>query len=328
MKRLERLGWVSVVALGCNVAAWTSIEGCGPGDDKSDAGDGSSDQTTPDVKPDVSPDVADVNVGDVNDAGDADAPDVTEVVKFQQDYAAALCKRLSTCCYGPVDASAPDAAVAACEANAMSANVGGIEFAIGELDRAATLNSGHITVNQTAATSCLAALSTLTCGQITGTEYSSMVKNCLGALSGTLNPGQGPCRGSVECNNGYCEPPDAGFGPDASGTCVALSAVGQPCSPVGGGNDQCMYRGWLGSQQARCDIIETDDSGTCNTGPGTPTYKCTAKTAQGGDCTFEWECASNTCGDTCSCIAAGSTWTYPFFGVCPSYFGADAGTIP
>jgi hypothetical protein len=300
-----------------------SIQGCGPDDNGKDAGDGSVDQTQPDAKPDVSPDAP----NDVSDASTADAPDVAEIVKFQQDYAAALCKRLSTCCYGAqLDAGAPDAAIATCEANAASANVGGIEFAIGELARQATLNSGHIVVNQTAVTSCLAALSTLTCGQISGTEYSTMAQNCLGALSGTLTAGQGPCRGSVECNNGYCQAPDGGFGPDAGGTCVALSAVGQPCDPTGGGNDQCMYRGWLGTQQARCDIFETDNTqNVCGQGTGTPTFKCTAKTAQNGACTFEWECASNTCGDTCTCIPAASKWTYPFVGVCPSYFGSDAG---
>jgi hypothetical protein len=299
-----------------------SIEGCGPGDDNTDAGDSSVDQTS-DGKADVSADVVNDVVNDVT--GDA-GPDVADIVKFQHDYAAALCKRLGTCCYGAqLEAGAPDAAIATCEVNAMSATVGGIEFAIGELARPATLNSGHIVLNQTAATSCLAALSTLTCGQISGTEYTTMVKNCLGALSGTLNTNQGPCRGSVECNGGYCLPPDAGFGPDSGGTCVALAGIGQACDPTGGGNDQCMYRGWLGTQQERCDIIETDDSGACGVTGATPTYKCTAKTANGGDCTYEWECATTTCGDNCTCIPATSSWTYPFFGVCPSYFGADAG---
>lgn len=325
MKRLQRLGWLSVVAFGFNAMAWVGVEGCGPGDDNNDAGDGAVDQTTPDAKADVGSDVGLPDVGKDQEAGPSDAgADVTAVIAFQQAYAAALCKRLDKCCYGAqLDASAGDAGIAQCEANAISANVGGIEFAIGELDRQATLNSGHIDVNQTEATSCLAALSTLTCGQITGTEYTSMVKNCLGALTGNVPVGQAGCRGSVECNNGYCAPPDGGFGPDASGTCVAIAAIGADCNPIGGGNDQCMYRSWLGTQQARCDLVETTAT-TCAT-TGTPTFKCTAKTADNSTCLFEWECSSDTCGDNCTCIPATSTWTYPFAGVCPNYFGADSG---
>ncbi len=84
-----------------------------------------------------------------------------------------------------------------------------------------------------------------------------------------------------------------------------------------------MYRGWLGTQQARCDVVETT-AGTCAS-TGSPTYKCTAKTANNGTCLFEWECATDTCGDNCQCIPANQTWTYPFQGVCPEYFGADSG---
>jgi len=315
MKRFSRLGWVTVLAFGFNAFVWTGLEGCS-GDDNTDAGDANPDQTA-DVKQDVAPDVAKDVTPDVMDAG----PDVTAVIAFQNAYAAALCKRLDTCCFGAqLDASAGDAGRATCEANAKSSSLGGIEYAIGEIGRPATLNSGHIDIDQTAATSCLAALSTLTCGTISGTEYAAMAKNCLGALKGNLATGTGPCVGSVECNNGYCQLPGDG----GAGSCVALSAQGQPCSPIGNGNDQCMYRGWLGATPLRCDIVETQ-ANTCNFESADASFKCTPKTTNGNSCLYEWECATNTCGDNCTCISAASTWTYPFAGVCPTYFGTDSG---
>ena len=326
MKRFGRLAWVAVVAFGFNTLAWSTLEGCSGDDNKVDSGDGAVDQTNPDAKADVAPDVD--GGGDVV-TSDADAdveagPDVKAIVDFQTAYAQALCERLASCCYGAqLDAGAPDAAIGTCETNAKSPNLGGIEFAIGEIGRPQVLNSGNINVNQTAATSCLAALQTLSCGQITGTEYAAMAQNCLGALSGKLDAGATGCHGSVECNNGYCEPPDGGFS-NGPGTCVPIAAIGQACNPIGGGNDQCMYRGWLGTQQARCDTTETT-ANTCATTATGATFKCTAKTATGNTCLFEWECASNTCGDSCTCIANNQTWTYPFFGVCPAYFGDDAG---
>jgi hypothetical protein len=326
MNRFRHLGWVGMVAVACNAFAWTTLGGCSGDDNQGDAGDGSIDQTADTKANDVAVDNNVPDVGpDVSEGGPSDAgPDVTAIISFQQAYAQALCQRLSTCCYGAqLDASAPDAAIAACEANTESSTLGGIEYAIGEIGRSVTLHGGNIAVNETAATSCLAALQTLTCGQITGTEYTSMVKNCLGALSGTLSIGASGCTGSVECNNGYCQAPAADAGPDASGTCVALSTIGQDCNPVGGGNDDCMYRGWLGTQQARCDIVETTANTCAST--GNPTFKCTAKTPDNGTCLYEWECANTTCGDSCECIPSSQTWTYPFFGVCPEYFGADSG---
>ncbi len=209
MNRFRHLGWVGMVAFACNAFAWSTLEGCSGDDTGGDAGDGSIDQTNDGTKPDVF--VNDVNVQDVvsEEAGNpSDAgPDVVAIVTFQQAYAQALCQRLSTCCYGsavsnPLDASTSDASIAACEGTALSSTVGGIEYAIGEIDRAVTLHGGNIAVNETAATSCLAAIQTLTCGQISGTEYSTMVENCLSALSGTIPIGGSGCTGSVECNNG------------------------------------------------------------------------------------------------------------------------------
>jgi hypothetical protein len=317
MKRVERLAWVTVAGVLCNVMAWVSIEGCS-GDNNSDAGDGGDaalDQTTPDVGNDVSPDVAtDVTPDVVKDAG----PDVTAIVAFQQAYAAALCQRMSVCCYGAqLDASAPDAAIGTCEAFTTSAFGGGFENAIGDLATTSVLNSGNIVVNEPQRTNCLAALQTMSCPTISGTEYASLAQNCVGALSGTLPVGQ-PCGRSVECNNGYCLRDDAGVG-----TCVAIATVGQACNPEGNGNDECMYRSWVGSTTARCDVTDTE-AGTCNTF-GTPSFKCTAKTANGGGCFYEWECASDTCSDSCTCTAATQAWTLVGTGVCPSYFGADSG---
>ena len=248
MKRVERLAWVTVAGVLCNVMAWVSIDG-GSGDNNGDAGDGGDaalDQTTPDVGNDVSPDVAtDVTPDVVKDAG----PDVTAIVAFQQAYAAAFCQRMSVCCYGAqLDASAPDAAIGSCEAFTTSAFGGGFENAIGDLATTSVLNSGNIVVNEPQRTNCLAALQTMSCPTISGTEYASLAQNCVGALSGTLPVGQ-PCGRSVECNNGYCLRDDAGVG-----TCVAIATVGQACNPEGNGNDECMYRSWAGSTTARCDV--------------------------------------------------------------------------
>ena len=323
MKRVERLAYVTVAGVICNLMVWMSMEGCS-GDTTGDAGDSGPDQTTdvgPDVAPDVTPDVApDVGPDVISDAG----PDVTEIIAFQQAYAAALCQRIGVCCYGAqLDASAPPAAVAACEAYAVSSKGGGFENAIGDLANNAALHSGNIAVNESAKASCLAGLATLSCPSITGTEYATVAQNCLGALTGTVPVGGG-CHETVECNDGYCQANDGGaVDASAPGTCVALAGLGQPCNPIGNGNDQCMYRSWVGTTPLRCDIMETE-AGTCNSF-GTPTYTCTAKTGAGGGCFFEWECASEMCNDTCQCGTSGQSWTVIPSGFCPEYFGADSG---
>ncbi len=319
MKRSQRLTLVTVAFVGTNLAGWLTLEGCGPDNNGSDAGDSSVDQTGPDVSK------ADVITADVvNDTGQPDAGgvDAAEIIAFQQQYAAAFCKRMGACCYGAqLDASAPDAALGKCESLIVSTASGGVENAVGDIADPQVINSGHIVVNETAKASCLADLATVSCPQITGTEYQALAQNCNSVLSGTQAPSQ-PCKRTVECNNGFCEYPPADAGADASAKCVALSGANQPCDPFGNGNEQCMYRGWLGSTQLRCDIAEYE-AGTC--APyGTPTFVCTPKTANGGGCGYEWECATNNCSDTCDCQPANNTFTFPFVGTCNALF-PDAG---
>jgi hypothetical protein len=85
-----------------------------------------------------------------------------------------------------------------------------------------------------------------------------------------------------------------------------------------------MYRGWLGSQQLRCDIQETEAGPACAT-YGNPTSTCQPKIANNGGCFYEWECATNTCNDNCTCVPNGQTWTLVGGGLCPAFFGADSG---
>src|SRR5262245_54726849 len=175
MKRFERLGWVSLAAVLCNAAVWMSIEGCGPDNNGDDAGDGQADQTS-DVKLDqIGPDVADGGGPDVT------AVDAAAIMQFQQEYAAALCKRMSSCCYGlQLEASAPDAPIQTVQSFATAPFGGGFENVIGDLDNPAVLNGGHIALNSTAKASCLAGLATLSCPTVSGSEYETLAQNCIG----------------------------------------------------------------------------------------------------------------------------------------------------
>jgi len=319
--KLSRLRWVGTGAVICSLVTLGTIEGCSGDDNNGDAGDSGNDGTSDTGKDINTQDVKnDVNEGGPTDAG----PDVTEIVAFQHAISSAFCQRLGSCCYSTqLDAAAPDAAVASCIALVESPNGGGFENVVGDLADPLSLNSGHIVVDETAKTSCLAGLATMTCGSMTGTEYETLAKNCVGALHGSQAVGQN-CRRTVECNNAFCSWGDAGsLAPDASGTCVPLSGSGGDCDPRGNGNDQCMYRSWGGTTPLRCDTVEGVPN-TCGT-TGNPTFKCTPKLANGTGCYYEWECQGACGGNNCTCQSATTAVPFPYDTVCPSYFGADSG---
>jgi len=303
-----------LVVLG-NLLVWTTVAGCGPDNGNPDAGDASPDQTT-DVGMDTTNDVGNDVVGnDASDAGEA-GYDAAAVINFQQAYAAALCKAYGTYCFqAELDASLPSANLAFCEATVTGSGGGGPENVIGDLSTNGVIDSGTVFVDETAATSCLAGVMTMTLPNIPGSEYATIAQNCIGALSGSQASGQ-PCNATIECGDGFCA-----AGGDAGGkVCVPLSGLNGACGSFSGsGNDQCMYRGWTGSPQLRCDNVEPDG--------GAPSNKCTAKLTQGSACYWEWDCQSDTCDNNDTCNTNSTAWTLIVLGggTCPLYFGADAG---
>jgi len=315
MKRVERLAWLSVAVVAVNGLVWTSMVGCS-GDTTTDDGgpDSSGDTVVPDVtQPDVKNDVATPDGGSDGDAAFDSAP----LTDFQQAYAAAFCKRIGTACFQEqLDAGVSDAALGACE-QLITTSGGGIENAVYDLADPIALNGGHISINQTSASSCLAGLATMSLPTLSGTEYATLAENCTGALVGDLANGQG-CHETAECSTGFCTyDKDAGVPDGSTGVCIPTGVSGASCGSLrGSGNEECMHRGWEGTTQLKCEVYTADG--------GVGSLTCKTKSADGSYCVYEWECSTDTCDDNYTCNTASTAWTYLYAGQCPTYF-PDAG---
>jgi hypothetical protein len=296
----------SVLACGL-LGLSASMAGCSGDDNKGDAGDSGNDVTLDNFNPDVSNDVG----SDVVDAGNSDAPyDATALIAFPAQELAAICKRIQTCCYG-----ADAGSTSLCESLFGPGLEGNLSDVLGLLD------AGRLRLDTTAATSCIAGISTMTCGvfndvdsggtSITATEYSTIVQNCYSAIYGTIPIGQEGCTVAAECApNAQCV---AATGTDGGATtkCAALNGSGQgPCTL--NSNWQCQYRGYLGTPALTC---ETADGGT----------ECVPKLSNGANCTYSFECSSGLCNQYAnpSCASSGPIIDFP--SSCNYLFGLDGG---
>lgn len=229
------------------------------------------------VTPDASDAAAPTDAADAADA--APKPDAGTLAQFALAQATAVCGRLSSCC--AQDAAAFD--LQSCVSTVLVG--GGIELNTSYLtasDGGAGLGitRGKVKLDPSLGSACLQSLANFNCAALGSKEWSAMLQNCFGALSGTVAIGATGCRDAVECVPGaYC----AANADGGEGTCTALAEAGAPCGPTG--NDMCAYRGYLGAQ--RCDLFKYNDAG------GTKT--CVPQQPNGSTCNFQWECANGTC---------------------------------
>jgi hypothetical protein len=304
------------VVAGFSTLAATLTIGCS-GDDNNDGGTDSGPDVTADSGKDVQNDVVGQDV--VNDVvTDVDAGD--PIAKFRQNTTNAFCSHFQTCC-NALDAGTFD--IAHCLSAGQNTAWNGSNL---ELSAPGVLERGHVTLNEPAATSCLAGIGTLSCPNITSTEINSTSDNCYAATTGTLATGQ-DCVSSIECvPSDYCKfagvdggTTDAGV---PLGVCAALAGDGGACGAVPYGDpnflsNECGYKGWHSPAQF-CDYDNYP------TGP----YNCAPLRADGQACFFDNECASSLCGapdqdcvnTTCTCV---TTRDYTQF--CRDFAVKDAG---
>jgi hypothetical protein len=294
------------------VAATTSSAalfavGCGGDDSVANvAEDGSSDSTTDVVQgdaplPDVTPPPADggtdtgnggeaaVSAMDAGDASDAAAVtdansfsdiadvqfDVPPLTQFPAAVMNAFCSHLTQCCIMSQDITS------ASQWNQNGTN-GCVPYytahsgAFGIADHAAALSSGHVGYDAAAASACLDEWSTLACGTVSAASLEKIKDDCFGATVGTLSIDAGPCLDSLECAfNEFCRIGDAG-----TGTCVALSGPGQPCTDIATSFD-CDYLG-LGTRSQYC-------------APGDGGATCQSTLPEDASCSTENACQSGIC---------------------------------
>ena len=317
MRNLRKaLGVVGVVAGFTSLATMLTV-GCS-GDDNNDGGTDSGPDVTTEGGKDVQNDVIGNDVTD-GGGGDVDAGD--PVAKFRDNTTNAFCAHFQTCCNG-LDAGTFD--MAHCLSAGPNSAWNGSNY---ELAKPGVLQRGNVTLNETAATSCLAGIATLSCPTITSSETLTATDNCYAATTGKLTVGSN-CVASVECQpTAYCKfaGVDAGTtdGGIALGVCTALAGDGGACgaAPYGDPNflsNECAYKGWHSPAQF-CDYDSYP------TGP----YTCAPLRANGATCYFDNECASGICGTTdqdclnttCTC---NTTRDYTQF--CRDFAIKDAGT--
>jgi len=297
MKNLGRAVTIMGVLAGMSSMSAAMMVGCS-GDDNTDAGpDVANDNTQPDVKNDVvKPDASDGGNDVTTDAGDP-------VLQFRVDLAKAFCNRFQNCCNG-LDAGTFD--YNKCVSSATISAYNGSNSQLNNLE----VQGRHlVTLDQTAAASCLAGMATLSCPSVTSSEVTTATTNCYAATIGTLNAGQS-CIASTECKPGnFCKFDNADGGKSEAGTqqgqCAAILAQGQLCgqaAPYGDpifASDECEYKGWQPPQRfCNYDSI-----------PDTTQYKCQPLRTNGTQCFSDGECSSGICGalgadcvnTTCTC---------------------------
>jgi hypothetical protein len=318
MKNSGRIFTAVLIVSGSVTSSSLMVVGCNGDNTMPDGGsEGGPDTTTPDSSPDVAhPDGGDASA----DSSDGEAGN--PIPAFMTQESNAFCMRFQTCCNGL------DAGGAFNLAQCVSTSVDGWYASNGEVSPEVVAR-GNVTLNETAATGCLAGLATLTCPDLGSSELLTVTGNCYGAIVGTLANG-GDCIQSVECKPGeYCKFAGVDGGTTDAGSpigqCATLIAQGQPCGqslPYGDPNEystECEYKNW----QPPSNFCDYD------TYPDAAGYTCQPLRTNGAVCYYSQECASGICGTidqdclstTCTCLT--SLDYTPF---CTALAIKDAGT--
>ena len=263
-------------------------------------------------------DAASVDAADGGDAADsgvftADGGEGGIGLAYAQAQAAAQCVAFLNCCTGGLDGGTYN--LDGCIQNT---TVFGWEGTLpGDL---AVYSRGNVTLDQSQAASCIAAIKTFPCGTQTAAQAQAITSACEGVMQGKIPVGTGGCISSFECApNGFCDPTVDG------GLCTALATQGQACNtkinsdvnPIP--DEMCSY---LGSSTPAlfCDLISA--------GPDAAT--CQPLLAAGANCVNattgyydDMACVPPAqCGDNSQC---GGTASYPYPNFCTFYTITDAG---
>ncbi len=324
-----------VATTGCSSQNSTSTPPLDGGEDvTADAGpDGTSEdsamaETGGDVSNESSVDSgAPPDSSNASDAGDSapgtDAADSgydgAALVAFDTDQARAICTFLLGCCPGGLSTHDLNECISVYQEYGWEGNVP---------PAPGTLLQGHMAIDATAASNCLATIATLNsnCGAQTAASWTAVTQACELVITGTLPNGSGPCQTSFQCATGYCSNAVDG------GQCMPLQAQGQSCDTrtladailfagLGPVQDyRCSYLG-SGNTGQFCDLIDAPDASTYGT--------CQPLRAAGSPCgnaTYydDQACApaAALCGDTNLC---GSSASYPYPYTCNFYKIQDAG---
>jgi hypothetical protein len=299
-------------SMGCVVSAAAVLDaGCGGSSTGGETGDAAGpDSTTIDGSADVAPEAAQIDAGsdaidapsdtnDFTDIGDVQI-DVPPLAQYPHAVTEAYCTRLSECC--------PLMAGQTWNQNGTGGCGPVLQFYGGPFNVEgfnASLGSGNLGYDASAAYACLHEFLSFNCGTISATTLDKVRDDCFGAINGTLAIDAGPCATSLECQPGaYCHIVASADG-GAAAWCAPLLAIGQPCADNINSTD-CTYLG-NGTPQASC---RGPDGGTT----------CQASAPAGGTCTFNPDCQSGVC-FTPMCI---STYDFSDPGTCGT-FVVDAG---
>jgi hypothetical protein len=321
MRRFRGVIVALVAGVGAAGLGGLAAFGCSSSSTKAEPGPDSGQDVTTDTRPDVV-------VNEAGDAGEAaaDAQDAADVgsdadaeppgLIFAQNEATALCTAYANCC--KVQDPGVSFYIPQCVANLLTS---GWEGSLPALT--SVYSRGHVTVDQTKAAACIAAINNFQCPTQTAAGWSTITQACALVLTGTIPANQPGCVQSFECaTNTYCDPTVDG------GLCRPLATQGQPCntainSTIAPVPDQmCSYLA-SGQPALFCDLIDN--------GPDAAT--CQPVLANGATCTNavtgyydDQACpaAAALCGDDNKC---GDTASYPnIAGSCAAFpVPADAG---
>jgi hypothetical protein len=140
----------------------------------------------------------------------------------------------------------------------------------------ASLDSGLVTYDRMAATTCLQELAALNCGINTASAFVKIQNDCLAAANGTVANDGGACADSLQCQSGgYCQVTG-----DA-GACQPLQTLGQACTDTTRSED-CTSLGRVGGS-LYCVVADA----------GTPV--CTPTLGLGSGCSIGSQCQSGSC---------------------------------
>jgi hypothetical protein len=253
---------------------------------------------------------ADSEAGDASDAATGEAS--LRAYFYALDHAKAFCQGQFHCCDG-YDSGAIN--LSGCIAQSY---IGGFENTLPVIP--AVYDSGHVTINETAAAACVASLPNVPCGMITAASNAMMVNACVGVFQGMLPIDAGGCVSSYECIHGYCQLPTDG----GKGTCQALVGDGGPCLT----SEMCTAA--TERPAAYCNLIDFPDANGATCKPLLPDgVNCTDMTKS---IPYDLACVSELCAggiNLTSCGGGGANTNVGDSSTCvppaPVAMPADAG---
>ncbi len=184
---------------------------------------------------------SDASDGSVNEEEGGGQDAALTLANFPATVTSTYCARLEQCC--GVTAAQWNDGGGGCIALTSSYGFFGVN------QYTAAFDSGAISLDPAAASTCLAELSAFNCGTTSATAFDNVRADCFAAMVGHLGGDAGHCINSLECQPGeFC--PTGPIGDAGSSTCVPLRSDGQPCGDTLNSTD-CRFLG-IGAPDEWC----------------------------------------------------------------------------